>query len=121
MDGHATNQAADAAAKLPKALADFKEHMKQPAAAGEPLNTFHLTFTSEDTIDDADKFAKDGESVLKDNKAMLQEMGIRHVNYVVPQGSKSVRYFSYLQCHDYDEEALRRDMRACCPMPVEAP
>ena len=58
MDGHATNQAADAAAKLPKALADFKEHMKQPAAAGEPLNTFHLTFTSEDTIDDADKFAK---------------------------------------------------------------
>ena len=119
MDGHATNQAADAAAKLPKALADFKEHMKQPAAAGEPLNTFHLTFTSEDTIDDADKFAKDGESVLKDNKAMLQEMGIRHVNYVVPQGSKSVRYFSYLQCHDYDEEALRRDMRASFPYILE--
>jgi acetyl-CoA carboxylase/biotin carboxylase 1 len=113
------DKAADAAAKLPKALADFKEHMKQPAAAGEPLNTFHLTFTSEDTIDDADKFAKDGESVLKDNKAMLQEMGIRHVNYVVPQGSKSVRYFSYLQCHDYDEEALRRDMRASFPYILE--
>ena len=111
-----------AAAQVPKALADFKAHMKgQPAASGEPLNTFHVAFkdgaVSADM--DADKMAKNGEIVLKDNKEMLKELGVRHVNYIVPQGSKSPRYFTYLSCHDFDEEVLRRDMRASFPYILE--
>jgi acetyl-CoA carboxylase/biotin carboxylase 1 len=113
------DSAADAAAKVPVALADFKAHMGQPAASGEPLNTFHVAFKDSTTVEDADAYAKKGEMVLKDNKAMLTELGVRHVNYIVPQGSKSPRYFTYLSCHDYDEEVLRRDMRASFPYILE--
>jgi len=113
------DKASDAAGKLPTALADFKAHMDQPAASGEPLNTFHVVFQDEGFIEDSDAFAKNAEIALKDNKAMLAELGIRHVNYVVPQGPKSSRYFTFLSCNDYEEEALRRDMRASFPYILE--
>jgi len=109
----------DVASMLPGALADFKTHMDQPSSTGEPLNTFHIAFKDEGMVSDADGFAKEAEIVLKDNKATLLELGIRHVNYIVPQGSKSPRYFTFLSCHDYDEEALRRDMRASFPYILE--
>jgi len=107
------------AGKLPAALADFKAHMKQPASTGEPLNTFHVAFKDDAFVTDADQYAKEAEMVLKDNKDMLTELGVRHVNYIVPQGSKTPRYFTFLSCHDYDEEMLRRDMRASFPYILE--
>jgi len=113
------DKATDVGAKLPAALEDFKKHMNQPAASGEPLNTFHIAFKGEDTIADSESYAQKAEIVLKDNKAMLSELGVRHVNYIVPQGSKSMRYFTFLSCNDYSEEVLRRDMRASFPYILE--
>jgi acetyl-CoA carboxylase/biotin carboxylase 1 len=92
---------------------------KQPAASGEPLNTFHVAFQSEPMVTDVELLVKSSEVTLKDNKPMLNELGIRHVNYFVAQGSKAPRYLTFLSCHDYDEEELRRDMRASFPYILE--
>ena len=108
------DKATDVGAKLPAALEDFKKHMNQPAASGEPLNTFHIAFKGEDTIADSESYAQNAEIVLKDNKAMLSELGVLHVNYIVPQGTKSTRYFNFLSCNDYSEVLLHRNMLSVC-------
>jgi acetyl-CoA carboxylase/biotin carboxylase 1 len=111
------DSAAAAAAQVPKALADFKAHVKgQPDVKGQPA-------TSGELKDRAvlDKDAKNGKIVFKHNKDMLNELRVRHVSCIVTQVSKSPRYFTCLSCHYFDEDVLRHDMSASFPYILELP
>jgi len=57
----------DVAGKVPTALVDYGEFMKQPTTSGEPLNTLHVDLHSE-PMADAEQFVQSSQATLKDNK-----------------------------------------------------
>mmetsp|Transcript_23591 Transcript_23591/g.76855 ORF Transcript_23591/g.76855 Transcript_23591/m.76855 type:complete len:2137 (+) Transcript_23591:142-6552(+) len=110
--------AKDVPAALPAALQEFKDN-GATASPSEALNTFHIAFKANEVITNDDQFIAEAERVLRENKSTFRALGVRHVNYIVPQIPKAPRYFTFLECHDFSEEPLRRDMRASFPYILE--
>ena len=76
------NSADAATTQVPKALADFKTHMKvQLVASGKPINTVQFKDGVIVPVDmDSDKYTMYGDNiVLEDNKAMLKSFSMEGV------------------------------------------
>lgn len=49
--------------------------------------------------------------MVKAQSAKLEKMGVRLVNFLIPQSESDPRYFSLTSCAGFDEDSIRRDMR----------
>jgi len=103
---------------LVKQLEEYKKIMALQECYTEPVNTFHVVLATSGPFDEAAMISRI-EFILKERKDDLKCLGIRLVNVLVPQPPKVPRYFTFLECHDYSEEPLRRDMRASFPYLLE--
>lgn len=112
---------ADVAGKMPAMLKEFKAMVGEQASTDEFLNTFHVVVKEQSTIEPeaVEEWVEAAEKTLAEHKEDLSGMGVRHVTYLVPQSSRIPKYFTFLQCHDYKEEPLRRDMRPSFPYLLE--
>jgi len=113
----------DKAADVSGKLSGLLEHLKTAGAnapdGSDMLNTFHLAINERTRVPaDAGAYATTLAADLKAQKDTLRSLGVRHVNYLVRQEG-SPRYFTFLECHEYDEEPIRRDMRASFPYLLE--
>eukprot|EP00285_Hemiselmis_virescens_P001461 CAMPEP_0173409982 /NCGR_PEP_ID=MMETSP1356-20130122/73505_1 /TAXON_ID=77927 ORGANISM="Hemiselmis virescens, Strain PCC157" /NCGR_SAMPLE_ID=MMETSP1356 /ASSEMBLY_ACC=CAM_ASM_000847 /LENGTH=215 /DNA_ID=CAMNT_0014371547 /DNA_START=42 /DNA_END=685 /DNA_ORIENTATION=+ len=110
--------------QLGNILGDYKKHMELEGCLTEEgcVNTFHVAIRSkknDNAITDQDALVSHIESMLKAHTDDLKCLGVRMVNYLIPQPPKLPRYFSFLECSDYTEEPLRRDMRPSFPYLLE--
>ncbi len=75
---------ADVDGSLHGQLEEFKKTMSLQDCYTEPVNTYHIVLASSGPFDESAMIARI-ESILKDKKDELKCLGIRMVNFLVPQ------------------------------------
>ena len=78
---------AEVDAGLHSQLEDFKKNMALQDCYAEPVNTYHIVLASSGPFDESAMISRI-ESILKDKKDELKCLGIRMVNFLVPQPPK---------------------------------
>jgi hypothetical protein len=68
-------------------LENFKKNMALQDCYAEPVNTYHIVLASSGPFDESAMISRI-ESILKDKKDELKCLGIRMVNFLVPQPPK---------------------------------
>lgn len=104
-------------------LGAYKSHMDLEGCLTEEgcVNTFHVALRSGEAtaVHDQESTIARIESMLRDSREDLKCLGLRMVNVLIPQPPKLPRYYTFLECSDYAEEPLRRDMRPSFPYLLE--
>jgi hypothetical protein len=77
----------DVEGNLPKQLEEFKKNMALQDCYTEPVNTFHIALASSGPFDESAMVSR-MELLLKERIEDLKCLGIRLVNFLVPQPPK---------------------------------
>lgn len=89
---------------LPKILDDFSSKLDGTPPTDFPVNVLHFALLSGEDVESQEK-------AIVSQQSKLNMLGLRTVNSIVPVDKKDPEYFSFPQCNDYKEDAIRRDMR----------
>jgi acetyl-CoA carboxylase/biotin carboxylase 1 len=116
----------DFADLTPAVLDSLATNLEQAASAGgkqtdsPPVNVLHVAFLTAPRLDlDAElqKVVKASEAVLQDKAARLKSdtIKVRAVNFLFRQVPRQPRYLMFMECNEFAEDPLRRDMRPSFP------
>jgi len=113
---------ATAETSLPAILSEYKKHMDLEGCLTEEgcINTFHVSLRgTADKDKQTETIIATIEHMLHESRDDLKCLGVRMVNFLIPQSPKLPRYHSFLECNDFKEDPLRRDMRPSFPYLLE--
>jgi len=98
--------ASDFAKELPEILNSFGSKIGADAVKDGPVNALAIgVLAGEASVDSL-------QAVIDTNKDKLNMLGIRTVTVLVPRPEKDPNYYHFPQCGGFQEDPLRRDMRA---------
>jgi len=94
------------ASVLPDVLNQMGAKMEGDAAKDGPVNVVQISPLK------GDASVEDLQAAVYANKDKLNMLGIRTVTVLVPRAKKDPMYYSFPQCEGFEEDPLRRGMRA---------